>query len=168
MRIDPTFLEHIHNGDWASALLLAQQGRLASYLNTSGSSIFAWLIELNAPPDLIVALLGHYINTESVDPNHLGLLEKCIYESNSKTNAFETFSSLLAYGLSPNVIVCGKGCTLLQEAMELNKVREVNELLKYGVDPYQMSIFGKESTSNLEEAARVGNAAGELVLNKFR
>ena len=90
-----------------------------------------------------------------------------MHESSTKENAFEIFSSLLKMGLTPNVLIGGSGCTLLQLAMDLNKVREVKELLRYGVDLHQMSVYGSESTSNLEEAKLIGNAAAQLVLESM-
>lgn len=168
MTIDNNFLECVREADWASALLLVERGQLESSLVVADSPVFARLIELDAPANLIVSLLKHFVRTQSVDQDRLGLLEICLCQSSTKAHAFETFSSLLAHGLSPNIIVAGKGCTLLQEAMELNKVREANELISHGVDPQQMSVYGGESTSNLEEAMRLGNAAAKVVLMHFR
>lgn len=90
-----------------------------------------------------------------------------MHESSTKENAFEIFSSLLKMELTPNVLIGGRGCTLLQLAMDLKKVREVNELLRYGVDLHQMSVYGSESTSNLEEAKLISNAAAQLVLESM-
>jgi hypothetical protein len=53
-------------------------------------------------------------------------------------------------------------------ASEHNAAREVQALLRYGVDPCQMSIFGRESSTNLEEAGRLGNEAAKMVLAHFR
>ena len=129
--------------------------------------MFAWLITLEAPIELVIALLQYAAEHESIDLNKLGLLELSMHESSTKENAFEIFSSLLKMGLTPNVLIGGSGCTLLQLAMDLNKVREVKELLRYGVDLHQMSVYGSESTSNLEEAKLISNAAAQLVLESM-
>jgi hypothetical protein len=157
-------LEYIRQADWVSALTLVKSQDFSTQIQTPESSVFVWLIKLNAPTELIIALLKFAAEHESIDVNELGLLEVSMDESSTKTNAFEIFSSLLKMGLTPNVVVAGRGCTLLQMAMELNKVREVKELLRYGVDLQQMSVFGRESTTNLEEAKLIGNAAALLVL----
>jgi len=84
----------------------------------------------------------------------------------TNSNAFEAFSKLLAFGLSPNVYANG-GSTLLQKAIEHNRIDAVAELIRYGVDPYQKSVFGSESTDALEEARNASNAAGRMVLDRF-
>ena len=160
------FLESVRNGDWPAAYSLVRTGHAPCWLATPASSVFAWLIELNAPPRLVVEMVGHCAKVGSIDPNRLGLLEACLPASATRSNAFDTFAALLAFGLSPNVITDG-GATLLQKAMTLDKVREVTELLRYGVDPNHMSVHGRESTSNREEAALVGNEAGALALAAF-
>jgi ankyrin repeat protein len=156
------FMERVREGEWESALLVVRNGTVSNL----GASVLARLIELNAPTELVLALLEHCVRSEAIDPNQLGLLEKCMMESTTKANAVKTFEALLEFGLTPNVIADG-GWTLLQKAMELNKVHEVEKLLHHGVDPHQKSIFGVESATNLEEAARIGNAASRVALKKF-
>jgi hypothetical protein len=41
-------------------------------------------------------------------------------------------------------------------------------LLSHGVDPNQMSVFGRESSTNLQEARRIGNEAATIVLASFK
>ena len=92
-------------------------------------------------------------------------LEVCLRLSLTKENSPTTFAALLESGASPNVMV--GGATLLQHAMLLNRVREVKELLRHGVDPNQRSLFGIESTTNVEEAKAINNEAARLVLAAF-
>lgn len=161
------FLESLRNADWSNASELLDSGdQIDCSVQTPSSSVFNWLIELDAPSNLVVKLVQHCVSSSDLDADRLGLLETCMRLSNTKANAFETFRKLLTHGLSPNVIADG-GATLLQKAMEHNKTREVRELLLHGIDPHQMSVFGIESTSNLEEAKQIGNEACELVLSKF-
>lgn len=161
------FLDCVRNGDCISALSLVERREVSSSVPTPASSVFAWLIEINAPTQLVIELLRHCVRSEGIDVNRLGLLEVCLKESPTTENAPNTFSSLLAFGLSPNVIVEG-GATLLQKAIELNRTVEVTALLNNGVDPYQMSVFGRESTNNIAEAVNAGNAAGDLVVAKYQ
>jgi hypothetical protein len=92
--------------------------------------------------------------------------KRCVSLARTHSNAFPTFAALLSAGVSPNKIVCG-GNTLLQHAMQLDRVREAEELLRFGVDPDQMNAFGAESTSNIAEARSCGTAADRLVAAKF-
>ena len=64
-------------------------------------------------------------------------------------------------------MIADGGATLLQKAIELNKTKEVAALLVRGVEPLQMSVFGAESTTNIQEAMLAGNDAAKLVLEKF-
>lgn len=161
------FLLSIRCGDWINAFLLVNSGAVTSTISVPGTSIFAWLIELNAPTELVTLLLKKWITQESIDVNRLDLLELCIYHSLTKSNAQPTFYALLNLGLSPNVIVNG-GATLLQRAMELDKKREVELLLQYGADPQQLSVFGPESTTNLQEAESLETKAAQLAADWFR
>lgn len=167
MNPENQLLDCIREGGWPSALALVHSQNFITKIATPGSSVFAWLITLDAPTELVIALLQYAAKHESIDLNKLGLLELSMHESSTKENAFEIFSSLLKMGLTPNVLIGGRGCTLLQLAMDLNKVREVKELLRYGVDLHQMSVYGSESTSNLEEAKLISNAAAQLVLESM-
>lgn len=159
-------LDCLRCSDWAGAVSLIKRGQASLEIDNPGSSVFSWLIEINFPSQRVVEFLAYCVRVEGIDKDSLQLLEFCLCESSLKSNAFDTFASLLDFGLSPNVLADG-GCTLLQKAIELNKVREVEELLRHGVDPQQMNFFGLESTSNIEDAISADNAAGNLVLEKF-
>jgi hypothetical protein len=164
--VSADFLEAVRDADWNLALsVLGSQGDPSAVRCPSPSPV-AWFIELNAPPNVVVQCLRQYTKAEGVEADRLELLELCIALSNSNSNALPTFKALLSAGLSPNIIVDG-GDTLLQHAINLNRVPEVEELLCYGVDPHQMNIFGMESTSNLDGARLAGNAAGAIALAKF-
>lgn len=145
---------------------MLKDGQASLEADAHVASFFNYLIEINVPTKIVIDFLTYCVRAGNVDKDSLRLLESCLYESNLKSNAFDTFSSLLNFGLSPNVLVDG-GYTLLQKAIELNKVREVNELLLHGIDPHQMNFFGLESTSNIEDAISADNTAGNLVLEKF-
>jgi ankyrin repeat protein len=160
------FLDAVRAGNWSTAHSLIRNGAVSQSINTPSSSIYEWLVECNAPPPLIADLLRLHPQLETLPRAECGLMEACLRESLTKSNAFDTFSLLLKEGVSPNLVV-ESGSTLLQLAMQLNRVREVRELLRHGVDPNQMSIFGQESTSNLEEAAKLANDAAKLVLDHF-
>jgi hypothetical protein len=160
------FIDAVRSGDWALAQSIVRTGEVSPFLEVPASSVYDWLVEVNAPPELIIELMRQHPTPEFLTRVHGSLMETCLRESTTKSNAFGTLVLLLAEGVSPNRIVDG-GCTLLQKAMELNKVREVRELLRYGVDPNQMSVFGRESASNLDDAARLGNEAARIVLAHF-
>ena len=168
MNMSQSFLDCVRDADWQAAINLVQQGDVPSAIFEPRASLFSKLVDLNAPADLIVSLLDSLIRREALEAEKLGLLAQCMNASASKSNAFATFSALLAYGLTPNCWVIGKGSTLLQEAMELNKVREVEVMMRYGPDPHQMSVFGPESTSNVDEAMRIKNAAATVALCAFK
>ena len=70
--------------------------------------MFAWLITLDAPTELVIELLQYDAKHESIDLNKLGLLELFMHESSTKENAFEIFSSLLKMELTPNVLIGGR------------------------------------------------------------
>jgi hypothetical protein len=160
------FFAAVREGDWALATSLVVQRDVAPF-SDAPSPVYVWLVELNAPPRLIVDLLHLHGKSQPLDKVKKDLMETCLRESTTKGNAFETFALLLADGVSPNLIVDG-GSTLLQKAMELNRAREVRELLRYGADPNQTSVFGRESSTNLEEAARLDNEAAKIALTAFR
>jgi ankyrin repeat protein len=160
------FIDAVREGNWSAAHLLVREGAVSPSLETPSSSVYEWLVEVNAPPELISDLLRLHPASETLHRVKCSLMEACLRASATKSNAFGTFALLLAEGVSPNLIVDG-GSTLLQQAMELNRVREVRELLRHGVDPSQMSVFGRESTSNIDEAARLTNEAAKLVLEYF-
>jgi hypothetical protein len=157
------FIGFVREGDWTAATAEISAGRAGSWVETPNDSVFLWLIDINAPTALIVALLEYSKNHEGLEFNRLGLLEECIERSTTRSNAFETFSALLAWGLSPKVYAIG-GCTLLQKAIALDRTREVAVLLRYGADPLQRSIFGDESTSAIDVAKESRNAAADIVL----
>jgi hypothetical protein len=160
------FLDAARDANWKLAVSILESHDDPSEIVCPSASPVAWFIRLNAPPDVVVQCLRHYLRGEATEADRLGLLELCISLVSSNSNALPTFRALLTSGLSPNTWIEG-GNTLLQHAVELNRTSEVAELLRHGVDPHQMSIFGIESTSNLEGARQAGNAAGALVLAKF-
>lgn len=164
--VSADFLEAVRSADWNLALSAMKSQADPSDVRCPSSSPVAWLIELNAPPNVVLQCLSQCAKAEAVEADRLGLLELCIALSNANSNALATFKALLAAGLSPNVITDG-GETLFQHAVNLNRVPEVEELLRYGVDAHQMNIFGAESTPNREGARAAGNAAGALALAKF-
>jgi hypothetical protein len=161
-----SFVEFVRAGDWQSAMALVNRDLVISTLPHPCTSMLERLVESNAPSELVVSFLARCCQEQAINPNSLGLLELCMNMSSTKANALETFAALLDFGLSPNVLADG-GATLLQRAIELNKTREVAALLAHGVDPLQMSVFGAESTTNIEEATLADNGAAKLVLQKF-
>ena len=160
------FVEAVREANWSYADSLIEQGEVSPLLEIANTSVYEWLVQVNAPSQLVIDLLRRHPESEALGRLKSNLMESCLRESSTKGNAFGTFALLLAEGISPNLIVNG-GCTLLQEAMELNRTREVRELLRYNVDPHQMSVFGRDSSSNIDEAARLKNEAAELVLTHF-
>lgn len=164
--VSADFLEAVRSADWNLALSAMKSLDDTSAAHCPSSSPVAWLIELNAPPNVVVQCLGQCAKAEAVEADRLGLLELCIELSNANSNALATFKALLSAGLSPNVVTDG-GDTLFQHAVNLDRVPEVEELLRYGVDPHQMNMFGVESTSNRGGARAARNAAGALALAKF-
>lgn len=163
---DYALLSALREADWVSARSLVESGDLTWATPPLPQNVPARLVELNAPATLVVASLLRWAGDTRADVNRTGLLEACMLLSRQHSNAFSTFSSLLSVGLSANAIADG-GATLLQRAMELNLVCEVQELLRHGVEADQMSVFGRESTSNLEEARVAANKAGDIVLEHF-
>jgi len=161
------FLDAVRDGNWTAAHELVGQGAVSASHESPNSSVCEWLVELNAPPELVADLLRQHSDSETVQRAQSNLMSECLRLSATKSNAFDTFALLLAQGVSPNLIVEG-GSTLLQRAMAHNQVREVRELLRHGVDPNQVSIFGLESASNLEEVALLTNEASRVVLEHFR
>jgi hypothetical protein len=125
------------------------------------------LIELNAPTDVLLRCVAAYSRLPGADVHNCGLLEACAALSHTHSYAFLSFRTLLTAGLSPNIIIFD-GNTLLQSLISRNRVREVTELLRHGVDPQQMNAYGREGTSNREGARRAGNAAGELAWAWFQ
>lgn len=160
------FLDAVREGDWHTAQSLIREGAVTPALESQAVSLFEWLVDINAPPKLIVDLLRVHSTLKEPNLVERRLMEACLQQSTTRSNAFGTFKLLLASGVSPNLIIEG-GSTLLQRAMELNRVHEVQELLHNEVDPNQMSVFDLESTSNLEEAARLTNESAKLVLKHF-
>jgi hypothetical protein len=174
MNRNDDFMLSIRCGDWVEALLLVEGGTVTPTIRSPvpsirspEPSIFAWLIEINAPPALLTRLLKNWADQGAVDSDSLGLLEFCMYFDLTHSHALPTFAALLDLGLSPNTII-DSGATLLQKAMELDKIREVKLLLQYGVNPQQSSVFGSESTTNLEEAASLQTNAAKLAEAWFR
>jgi hypothetical protein len=106
------------------------------------------------------------IDSESSDWQNAEILEECLILSTTHSNALETFRSILALGMDPNV-TSASGLTLFQRAIRLNRVWEVAEMLKAGVSSTHMSVFGSESMSNIDAAFCAGNEAGELALAWF-
>jgi hypothetical protein len=165
--VNASFAEAVRDADWDQALSVLKSADDPFSVQCSSSSPIARFIELNAPPHAVTECMREYAKSKHVEVDRLGLLELCIDLSNSKSNAFPTFKALLAAGMSPNVTV-SSGDTLLQHAISLNRVLEVEELLRHGVDPHQMSVFGLESTSNIEGAKLAGNAAGDLAFSRLK
>src|SRR5690242_11701839 len=126
------FIEAVRAADWNQVRAQIQRGQVPSRIETPSSSIYTWLVELDAPGSLILDLLRLRHEVDPPDTFEGALLETCLAESKKKANAFVTFSLLLESGIGPNVIVNG-GCTLFQIAMERNRVREVQEMLRHGV-----------------------------------
>lgn len=155
------FVDAVRESNWTLALSILKAEPEIQSIRCPASSLPTWLIEVNAPPAAVVECAKLCLSHEDFQADALGLLEFCVPLTLTTSNAFATFSSLLAEGVSPNTIVCG-GDTLLQYLLGLNRVRELEKLLQYGVDPHQMNIFGYESTSNLEGARQSSNEAGKL------
>lgn len=161
------FMSAVQDGDWCAAHELIRQGAVPASLETPGPSVCERLVGLNAPPQLISDLLRQHSGLETLPRLQSGLMAECLRVSATNSNAFATFALLLAQGVSPNLILDG-GSTLLQRAMAHNRIREVRELLRHGVDPDQRSIFGLEAASNIEEAALLTNEASRLVREHFQ
>ena len=160
-----TFLEAVRRSDWEEARELLRSGQVLNSDLSSGESLLEQLIDLNAPPELVVELLRQTSSPTDKTTLSAFALEACLRFSLTKENASATFVALLDSGSSPNVWV--GGATLLQRAMHLNRVPEVREMLSHGVDPNQCSLFGIESATNVEEASTIDNAAARLVMSAF-
>lgn len=160
------FAQAVRSGDWIAAIALAREGAALRLLEAESSSTYEWLLGANAPAELICELLRSHPTADSLRNLEADLMEACLRESATKANAFDTFVLLLDRGVSPNQMLSG-GSTLLQRAMELNKIREVGELIRHGVDPNQTSAFGRESASNFEEAKRLQNEAAKVAVEYF-
>lgn len=157
------FLQAARRCEWHSLLEIIGRGDADLSIPSPSASVLTWLLELDAPAGVVVSFVRKLTDDKGVDPNALGLLEACLDLSETTSNAFATFSSLLDIGLSPNVIA-SDGSTLFQKALERGRSKAVGELLRHGVDPCQMSVFGAESTTNFDEAVEADNAAGRLAL----
>jgi hypothetical protein len=160
------FSAAVRDSNWSLALSVLGAEEKPRSLRCPSSSPPAWFVEVNAPPQAVVECAKLCLSPAEFRADSFGLLELCIPLAQTSSNAFETFAALLAEGVSPNRIVSG-GDTLLQYLIRLNRVREIEELLLYGVDPHHMNVFGRESTSNLEGAQRSGNDAGRVALARF-
>ena len=68
-------LDCIREGGWPSALALVHSQNFITKIATPGSSVFAWLITLEASIELVIALHQYAAEHESIDLNKLGLLE---------------------------------------------------------------------------------------------
>ena len=157
------FVDFVRDGDWQNALEEINSGNVCSATVAADSSVFTWLIDINAPSSLILELMSSCSRLESVELDRFDVLRKCMEESYAKSNAFNTFSKALKWGLDPNVY--WDGSTLLQKAIEMNRVREISELLLHGADPFKLSLFGRESTSSIDDALESGNDASSVLLN---
>lgn len=155
------FVEAVNDSDWALALSLLAAADAPGSVHCASPSIPAWLVEVNAPPHVVIECQKLLASADKVKEDAFGLLALCVSLGNTKSNAYPTFTALLSDGVSPNGIVCG-GETLLQYAVSLNRVREVEQLLRHGVDPDQMNVFGRESNSNREGVKNFDNEAGRL------
>jgi hypothetical protein len=160
------FVEAVNDSSWQLALSILASAADPTRIPCPGPSPAAWLIDVNAPPHVVVHAARIMLSQDDFEADALGLLERCIPITSTSSNAFSTFSALLADGVGPNKIVCG-GDTLLQHLVGLNRVREIQELLRHGVDPDHMNVFGRESTSNLEGARCAGNDAGRIAWQIF-
>lgn len=129
-------------------------------------SLPQYLVELNAPPEVVLESLRICAGEAPLREDRLGLLAQCVTLAMTHSNAFGTLSTLLLAGLDPNVIVAD-GDTLLQYALRLDRVREVEELLRFSVDPHGRSCFGPESCSNLEAAYASTRQAGAVARAHF-
>lgn len=158
------WLEAVHDADWQLLKRLADTAHPPVVIDAAQ---LRELIELNVPTDVLLRCVAAYSRLPGADVHHCGLLEACAALSHTHSYAFLSFRTLLTAGLSPNIII-DNGDTLLQNLISRNRVREVAELLRHGVDPQQMNVFGRESTSNREGARRAGNAAGELAWAWFQ
>ena len=161
------FIESVRLANWSTAIELVRNGAVGASLATPGNSVAQWLVELDAPTSLVVEIIRVIAESGKADPNKLGVLFACLELIPTHANAAATFRTLLEEGLSPNVIVSG-GATLLQKAFELNRVHQVDALLRYGADPRQKNVFGLDSTTNLEEASYAGNASGQLAIQYWK
>jgi hypothetical protein len=158
------FLEAAKVSDWARALSILEAADHPRSVVCPAPSLPAWLVDVNAPPHVVVSCQRLLASTDDIRSDCYGLLERCASLAYVNSNAYPTFAALLAAGARPNKIICG-GETLFQHLVVLNRVREVQEILKYGVDPDQMNVFGQESNSNraaveipVNEAARIAHA----------
>ena len=160
------FGDAVRIGDWTMALSLIRKGGAGLTQHVDPGPLFFWLIDHNAPALLVVTLLAHLVQLHRLNPNKIRLLEYCMDQPESKTNSLETFCSLMALGLNPNVLAAS-GETLLQKAMAQNNVAHVREMIRFGIDPVQKSVFGNESSTNIEEAKLLDTVAAKLVCQKF-
>ncbi len=160
------FIEAVRESNWTLAIEVLASADDPHSVKCPSESLPAWLVELNAPPHAVTECQKLLAAPAEIEADRFNLLELCTSLANTNSNAFPTFAALLSGGSNPNKIVCG-GETLLQHLIGLNRVREVAELLRYGVDPDQMNVFGRESTSNREGARAAQNDAGRLALARF-
>lgn len=160
------FVDAVRDCDWPRALAALAKDPQPGKVPCPGSSIPAWLVELNAPADTVVECLRLCADADSLRSDALGLLGICVERWHTHLNAPATFSALLRAGVSPNAIIRG-GETLFQHLVERNRKAEILELLHYGLEAKQCSAFGPESTSNREAAKRLGNAAALAALEHW-
>jgi hypothetical protein len=156
-------VDAVRDGDWARLSGLLDLREVVGAVPVPSDSIFSWMIELNAPSAVLVRLLRFLVEIRSIDPNRQGILEKCLDLSETCSNAFDTFEAMLDHGLDANGFV-SDGNTLFQHALGRNRVREVKALLHHGARAEMMNLFGRESTSNVQEATIAGNAAGRAAI----
>jgi hypothetical protein len=158
------FIEAVRASDWALALSILEAANHPGSVESPAGSLPVWLVEVNAPPQVVIACQRHLATEHDIQSDCFGLLEQCASLADVNENAYPTFAALLAAGASPNKIIRG-GQTLFQNLVALNRVREVQDLLRFGVDPDQMNVFGQEGNSNraaveipVNEAARIAHA----------
>jgi hypothetical protein len=160
------FFEAIRESNWTLAIEILASADDLHPVTCPSDSLPAWLVEMNAPPHVVTECQRLLAKPAEIEADRFNLLELCVSLAYTHSHAFPTFAALLSDGSNPNKIVCG-GETLLQHLIGLNRVREVAELLRYGVNPDQMNVFGRESTSNREGARAAQNDAGRLALARF-
>lgn len=160
------FIEAVRDANWALAIEVLASADDPHSIACPSESLPAWLIDVNAPPHVVTDCQKLLAAPAEIEADRFNLLERCASLATTHSNAFPTFAALLSGGCNPNKIVCG-GETLLQHLVGFNRVKEVAELLRYGVDPEQMNVFGGESTSNREGARAAQNDAGRLALARF-
>lgn len=157
------FVDHVQSARWAQAASLAQSGGIPCCSHVAGDSIHAWIVDVDAPPTVVVELLMSCLRPYDILCQPVDVAARCIDKWLTHANAGGSFVALLAAGVDANGVV-GGGSRLLQYAIARDRPEAARALLQYGADPFALGVHGRESTSAIEDSLVARNSAATVVL----